>query len=284
MRIMFLSISLLCTERKAVTFRNKYGIFHGPNLALTFFTLPSSALAQKKEMKKNGGRRRERERKGQKGFFLPFLLVPAGPRRSRRGTPSQESGLRDSPNMKPFFDWKYPPFLSYGIYSRFNIVDQHHSIWSIYRTKQWGPFPPQPPCWVGMGQGRRGGKKKKEERGGGERVQPVTRRKSRDETRSRRQVTRRDETRDGLVLSVSRPKVTRRDDIRDQYINTFWQNSKTSFFAFLRGLFWAETKNIFRDRLARQTHEMRRDRDGLVSSRLDFFRDETVSLPALGKG
>ncbi len=112
-------------------------------------------------------------------------------------------------------------------------------------------------------------------------LEPVTRRKSRDETRSRRQVTRRDETRDGLVLSVSRPKVTRRDEIRDQYTNTFWKNSKTSFFAFLRGLFWAETKNVFRDRLARQTHETRRDRDGLVSSRLDIFRDETVSLPAL---
>lgn len=170
MLTMFLSISLLCTERRAraVTFRNKYGIFHGPNLALTFFTLPSSALAQKKEMKKNGGRRREREEGAERVFFLLFLKTEEEEERSR-GTPSQESGLRDSPNMKPFFDWKYPPILSYGIYSRFNIVDQHHSIWSIYRTKQWGPFPPQPPCWVGMGRGRKGGKKKKEERGGGER-------------------------------------------------------------------------------------------------------------------
>ncbi len=42
---------------------------------------------------------------------------------------------------------------------------------------------------------------------------PVTRRKSRNETRSRRQVTRRDETRDDLV---SRRKVSRRDKIRDQ--------------------------------------------------------------------
>ena len=45
---------------------------------------------------------------------------------------------------------------------------------------------------------------------------PVTRRKLRDETRSRWQVTRRDETRDDLVDLVSRPKVTRRDDIRVQ--------------------------------------------------------------------
>ncbi len=44
---------------------------------------------------------------------------------------------------------------------------------------------------------------------------PVTRRKSRDETRSRRQVARRDETRDGLVQFVSRPKLTRRDEMRD---------------------------------------------------------------------
>ncbi len=44
-------------------------------------------------------------------------------------------------------------------------------------------------------------------------VGPVTRRRSRDETRSRQQLTRRDETRDGLVPSVSRPKITRRDEI-----------------------------------------------------------------------
>ncbi len=42
-----------------------------------------------------------------------------------------------------------------------------------------------------------------------------------------------------------------------------------------------ETEFFIRDRLARQSHETRRDRDGLVSSRLACFRDETVSLPAL---
>ncbi len=36
------------------------------------------------------------------------------------------------------------------------------------------------------------------------------------ETRSRRQVMRQDETRDGLVQFVSRPKLTRRDKMRDQ--------------------------------------------------------------------
>ncbi len=113
------------------------------------------------------------------------------------------------------------------------------------------------------------------------RLGPVTRRKSRDEMRSRQQLTRRDETRDGLVPSVSRPKVTRRDEIRDSVNKKNFASAKKLIFCILKGLFWTETKIICRDRLARQSHETRRDRDGLVSSRLAFFRDETVSLPAL---
>ncbi len=110
-------------------------------------------------------------------------------------------------------------------------------------------------------------------------LEPVTRRKSRDETRARRQVTRRDTRRSRSTRLETKSDETRRDSRPvHKYLS---QNSKTSFFAFLRELFWTEKKKFFRDRLARQTHETRRDRDGLVSSRLDFFRDETVSLPAL---
>ncbi len=46
-------------------------------------------------------------------------------------------------------------------------------------------------------------------------LEPVTRQKSRDETRSRQQLTRRDETRDGLVQFVSRSNLTRQDEMRD---------------------------------------------------------------------
>ena len=103
---------------------------------------------------------------------------------------------------------------------------------------------------------------------------PVTRRKSRDETRSRRQVTRRDEARDGLVYSVSRSKVTRRDEIRDQ-INKR-QNFDLKYLpnCNFRSIFFSvETNNFARDRLAR------RDEIETVSSRLFSRRDRFVTGP-----
>ena len=92
---------------------------------------------------------------------------------------------------------------------------------------------------------------------------PVTRRKSRDETRSRRKVTRRDETRDGLVDLVSRKFFTK-------IFFKFWV---------FRPFFSFETEFFFRDGLARRSHETRRDRDGLVSSRLFSRRGRLVTGP-----
>ncbi len=100
----------------------------------------------------------------------------------------------------------------------------------------------------------------------------VTRRKSRDEIKLRRQVTRRDETRDCLVQFDSRPKLTRRDKTRDQVHKkqNFTQNfdPRVDIFAY-----------VF---LLRRSCEAK-SRDETVSSRLAFFRNETVSLPALLK-
>ncbi len=62
---------------------------------------------------------------------------------------------------------------------------------------------------------------------------------------------------------------------------------KSSIFFFFPNFlvfFLDETEFFVRDRLARQSHETRQDRDGLVSSRLSFFRDETISLRALRGG
>ncbi len=47
-------------------------------------------------------------------------------------------------------------------------------------------------------------------------------------------------------------------------------------------LFLGETKIFFWDRLSRWSHETRRDVDGLVFSRLAFYRNETISLTAIG--
>ena len=97
-------------------------------------------------------------------------------------------------------------------------------------------------------------------------------------------VTRRDETETGsqdetsyeTVLFYPSRDQKWRDETRfeTEYIRTFWQNS---YFLSFWGYFWAETKNIFRDCLARQSHEARLDREGLVSW------DQTVSLPALAQ-
>ena len=96
---------------------------------------------------------------------------------------------------------------------------------------------------------------------------PVTRRKSRDETR------------DGLVDLVSRPKVTRRDDIRDQVKRNKYSLKFYQILSFCFLFFPFETEILIPDRLARQSHETRRDRDGLVSSRLFSRRDRLVTGP-----
>ncbi len=88
------------------------------------------------------------------------------------------------------------------------------------------------------------------------RVGPVTRRKLRDETRSRRQVTRRDEIRDHVHKNQN-----------------FTQNfDPTVVFCLFYPLFF---KTISRDQVTR------RDKIEMVSSRLVSRFFETVSLPAL---
>ena len=106
-------------------------------------------------------------------------------------------------------------------------------------------------------------------------VGPVTRRKSRDETRSRRQVTRRDETRDGLVQFVSRPKLTRRDEMRDQvhkgqnFTQTFDPNSDILVIFFLQD-------KIFSSRRSREMklRDETRSRQSCLVSSCVFF--ETI--------
>ncbi len=101
----------------------------------------------------------------------------------------------------------------------------------------------------------------------------VTRRKSRDEIKLRRQVTRRDETRDCLVQFDSRPKLTRRDKTRDQVHKkqNFTQNfdPRVDIFAYVFLL--------RRSCEAKSRDETRRD--GLVSSRVFSKRDRLVTGP-----
>ncbi len=111
---------------------------------------------------------------------------------------------------------------------------------------------------------------------------PVTRRKSRDETRSRRQVTRRDETRDGLASFVSRLIVTRRDEIRDQVkkkkilAQIFLQISRLKCYFFFR-----DRKFNSRPSCATKSRDETRSRwSRLVSSRFFSRRDRLVTGPS----
>ena len=118
----------------------------------------------------------------------------------------------------------------------------------------------------------------------GERVGPVTRQKSRDETRSRRQVTRRDETRDGLDYSVSIQKATRRDEIRDR-VKKKKNTQIPQNFDFLPGIFLSRQKfqfeTVSRDKVTRRD-EIETVSSRLVSSRLFSRRDRLVSGPRRG--
>ncbi len=113
-------------------------------------------------------------------------------------------------------------------------------------------------------------------------IGPVTRRKLRDETRSRQQLTRRDETRDGLVPSVSRPKVTRRDEIRDIVNKNNFASSKNLVFCFLKGLFLDRDQNyLLRPSRGTKSRDETRSRwSRLVSSRLFSRRDRLVTGPS----
>ncbi len=114
----------------------------------------------------------------------------------------------------------------------------------------------------------------------------VTRRKSRDETRSRRRVTRRDETRDGLALFVSRPKVTRRDKIRDTVHKNFFSIIQNPIFCTFEVTLCARDQKYFA-RWSRKTEsrdEMRSRWSSLVSSRLFSRRDRLVTGPSLNEG
>ena len=108
-------------------------------------------------MKKNGGRRKGREEGAERVFFLLFLKTEEEEERSR-GTPSQES-TKDSPIPIALIGHSFKRPTSPSTSLNLEYIP--------YEAK--GPFPPQPPCWVGMERGRKEGKKKKEERGGGER-------------------------------------------------------------------------------------------------------------------
>ncbi len=100
---------------------------------------------------------------------------------------------------------------------------------------------------------------------------PETRRKSRDETR-------RDTRRSRPICLETKTHETR---CETKYIRRKISPKILTQILIFLSIFFVETENFLRDGLARQTHETRRDRDGLISSRLAFFRDETVSLPAL---
>ncbi len=110
---------------------------------------------------------------------------------------------------------------------------------------------------------------------------PVTRRESRDEMRSRWRVTRRDETRDGLALFVSRPKLTRRDEIRDTVHKNFFSIIQNPIFCNFEVTFCARDQKYFA-RWSRETEsrdETRSRRSRLVSSRLFSRRDRLVTGP-----